>query len=67
MTQPLTGCYPVVLRLTRILDAEAKGEPFDRNEAARLATVLRGVCPGIAGSMRGIADRMGPGNHTAAG
>jgi hypothetical protein len=53
-----------MVRLADLLDAEANGRPFDRNEAGRLAVQLRDLCPEIAGNMQRIADRMSPaGRH----
>ncbi len=48
-----------MIRLADLLAAEAEDRPFDRNEAGRLAIMLRDLCPEIAGNMQRIADRMG--------
>lgn len=45
-------------KLSRLLEAESEGHPFDRAEARDLANKLAQACPDMGQSMRRICDRM---------
>jgi len=47
-----------MMRLAAILEAEANGDPIDRQEAGRLAAALRDLWPELAGNMQRIVERM---------